>query len=199
MYYGFFSHIKQNKINYILDAACGTGYNTNMLSKYLPESIIFGVDLDKESIILANKYNSTKNICYKIDDLLSSTFEVKFDYIYFVEILEHIKEYNHYIMIDKLLSLLQDDGYLFITTPNELDNPDATTEHIGLLNRERTHDFINKYKKNIIHSQFYDNKRLETDNCIIDEPINTYQNTSSGVGGIQGAPNKSHFKIIFKD
>ena len=59
MYYGFFSHIKQNKINYILDAACGTGYNTNMLSKYLPESIIFGVDLDKESIILANKYNST--------------------------------------------------------------------------------------------------------------------------------------------
>ena len=25
-------------------------------------------------------HNSAKNICYKIDDLLSCTFEVKFDY-----------------------------------------------------------------------------------------------------------------------
>ena len=199
MYYGFFYHIKQNKINYILDAACGTGYNTKMLSEYLPESIIFGVDLNKESIMLAEKYNSAKNICYKIDDLLSCTFEVKFDYIYFVEILEHIKEYNHYIIIDKLLNLLQDDGYLFITTPNELDNKDSEYGHIGFLNRERTQNFIKRYENNIVLSQFYDNKRLETDNCIIDEPINTYQNTSSGVGGIQGAPNKSHFKIILKN
>ena len=94
---------------------------------------------------------------------------------------------------------MQDDGYLFITTPNELDNKDSEYGHIGFLNRERTQNFIKRYENNIVLSQFYDNKRLETDNCIIDEPINTYQNTSSGVGGIQGAPNKSHFKIILKN
>ena len=198
MYYGFFSHIKQNKINYILDAACGTGYNTKMLSEHLPESIIFGVDLDKNSIRLANKYNSDKNIVYKIDDLLSCAFEVKFNYIYFVEILEHIKDCEHYIIIDKLLGLLEDDGYLFITTPNELDNKDATHGHIGFLNRERAQKFIKKYENNIVMSQFYDNSKLDTDDYIIDEPIHTYQYTSSGIGGIQGAPNKSHFKIILK-
>lgn len=199
MYKGFINNIKQNnKPVYILDAACGIGFNTKMLSQEIPNSILFGVDLDKNSIELANKYNMDKNIVYKLDDLFNCSFDFKFDYIFFLEILEHIKSENHYIIIDKLLNLLNDDGYLFISTPNELDNPDALSEHIGLLNRKRTSQFINRYKNNIVESSFYDNSKLHTSDYTIEEPIETYEYTSSGVGGILNAPNKSHFKIIMQ-
>jgi 2-polyprenyl-3-methyl-5-hydroxy-6-metoxy-1,4-benzoquinol methylase len=197
MYKGFLNNIElNNEPLYILDAACGIGFNTKMLSENIENATLFGIDLDENSITLANKYNSDKNIIYKVGDLLSYSFEFKFKYIFFLEILEHINANNHYIIIDKLLNLLTEDGLLFITTPNELDNPDCNTEHIGLLNRERTQQFINKYKKNIIESQFYDNSKLLTDDNIIDESIETYQITSSGVGGISTAPNKSHFKLV---
>lgn len=203
MYKGFLNNIvNTSEINnnsiYILDAACGIGFNTKMLLEHIPNSILFGIDLDKNSINLANKYNIDKNITYLLDDLFNCSFENKFDYIFFLEILEHIKADKHYIIIDKLLSMLKDNGRLFISTPNELDNLDAPTEHIGLLNRTRTKEFINKYNNNIVHSQFYDNLKLDETEYTIDEPISTFENTSSGIGGISTAPNKSHFKIILK-
>jgi 2-polyprenyl-3-methyl-5-hydroxy-6-metoxy-1,4-benzoquinol methylase len=199
MYKGFLDNItKKDDTIYILDAACGIGFNTKMLIEYIPNSKLIGVDMDEHSIIMANKYNNSDNIDYILGDLLTISYNVKFDYIFFLEILEHIKSCNHHIIIDKLLSLLKDDGLLFISTPNELDNPDASTEHIGLLNRERASEFIYKYKNNILNSQFYDNLKLDTDNYIINESIETYEYTSSGIGGILSAPNKSHFKIVLK-
>lgn len=199
MYNGFLDSINEkNKKIHILDAACGIGFNTKMLSENIPNSILTGVDLDENSINMANKYNSDKNITYIKKNLFDCSFDFKFDYIFFLEILEHIKSDDHYNIINKLLSLLTDDGFLFISTPNELDNLDASTEHIGLLNRERTKQFMEKYKNNIVNSQFYNNLKLHENDYIIDEPIETYQFTSSGIGGVTGAPNKSHFKIILK-
>lgn len=199
MYKGFLNLVeKKDKQIYILDAACGIGHNTKLLSEHIPNSILYGVDMDDNSIKLANKYNKSENIFYLLDDLFLCSFEFKFDYIFFLEILEHIKADGHHIIIDKLLNLLNDDGYLFISTPNELDNPDANTGHIGFLNRERTSQFIERYKNNIIFSSFYDNTKLHKNDYTINEPIETYEYSSSGIGGIEGAPNKSHFKIIMK-
>ena len=199
MYKGFLKDIKINSEPlYILDAGCGIGFNTKMINQNIPNSIVYGIDLDDNSIQLANKYNYGKNILYYSNDLLNLSNDLKFDCIFFLEILQHIKAENHYEIIDKLLELLKDDGLLFISTPNELDNPDALTEHIGLLNRIRTREFINRYKDNIVNSQFYDNLKLHENNYIIDEPIESYEYTCSGIGGFSNAPNKSHFKIIFK-
>ena len=91
------------------------------------------------------------------------------------------------------------EHFLQVKSPwTKLDNPDALSEHIGLLNRTITSQFIDRYKNNIVHSSFYDNTKLHTNDYIINEPIETYEYTSSGIGGIEGAPNKSHFKIIMK-
>lgn len=196
MYKGFFKHIRVNGYNNILDAACGNGFNTKMLAYEIPNSKIVGIDMNKNTIDLAINYNSHPNIQYICNDLLNYTPNIKFKYIFFLEILEHIRFEHHYTIIDKLLELLTDDGLLFISTPNELDNPDSQSEHIGLMNRERTLWFINKYKNNFINTEFYDNTKLDSENYIIEEAIETYQQTSSGIGGISSAPNKSHFKIV---
>lgn len=198
MYKGFLKHVTFKPCINILDAACGNGFNTKMLTYELPNSKIYGVDMNNNVINLSKKYNTYSNIEYSCGDLFNYNPDIKFEYIFFLEILEHIKAENHYNIIDKLLGLLTDDGLLFISTPNELDNKDATSEHIGLLNRERTLAFIDRYKNNFVHTEFYDNRKLETEDCIISEPIDTYQHSSWGVGSISSAPNKSHFKLVLK-
>lgn len=198
MYKGFFKNIKLNKCINVLDAACGNGFNTKMLAYEMPNSKVYGIDLNKNVIELANKYNKHSRVEYMCTDLFDFNLDIKFEYIFFLEILEHIKSDQHYIIIDKLLGLLSKDGLLFISTPNELDNKDANTEHIGLMNRERTIEFINRYNKNFVNTEFYDNTKLETEDNIIQASIETYQQTSSGIGGILSAPNKSHFKLVLK-
>ena len=198
MYKGFLKHIRVNDYNNILDAACGNGFNTKMLAYEIPNSKIIGIDMNKNIIDLAIKYNTHPNIQYICDDLLNYNTNIKFKYIFFLEILEHIRFEHHYTIIDKLLDLLTDDGLLFISTPNELDNPDCHSEHIGLMNRERTLGFINKYKNNFVNTEFFDNTKLDSENYIINESIETYQQSSSGIGGVSSAPNKSHFKIVLR-
>lgn len=198
MYKGFFKNISIDSSSNVLDAACGNGFNTKMIAYEMPNSKVYGIDSNKNIIDLANKYNNHPNIEYTCLNLFNFTSNIKFKYIFFLEILEHIHARLHHKIIDKLLGLLTDDGLLFITTPNELDNQDADKEHIGLLNRQRTAAFINKYKNNMVHSEFYDNTKLHIGDYIISEPIETYEYTSSGIGGIPSAPNKSHFKIILR-
>jgi len=67
------------------------------------------------------------------------------------------------------------------------------------INKPKLNDLnILEELKNSCYSQFYNNLKLQESDYIIDEPIETYQFTSSGIGGVAGAPNKSHFKIILK-
>jgi len=114
--------------------------------------------------------------------------------------LEHIESVNHFTIIDKLLDLLNNDGLLFLSTPNELDNQDAISGHIGLLNRSRTKLFLEKYKNNIISGNFYDNSKLHLDNYeyIIYDDLTTFEDSSWGIGGKSHCVNKSQFKIIMK-
>ena len=117
-----------------------------------------------------------------------------------MEILEHIKADKHYEIINKLLNLLNDDGLLFLSTPNELDNMDGISGHIGLLNRSRAKLFIDKYKNNIVSGIFYDNSKLHLtlNEYIINEDVTTFEDSSWGIGGNPNCKNKSNFKIILK-
>jgi 2-polyprenyl-3-methyl-5-hydroxy-6-metoxy-1,4-benzoquinol methylase len=197
MYKGFFNLVSLDRPIRILDAACGIGFNTKMIKKSFSNATIVGIDIEPNSIKMANTYNSHPDITYIQDDLLKFSCG-KFDYIFMLEILEHIKAEYHFQLVDRLLGMLNKDGILFLSTPNELDNPDAPSEHIGLLNRQRTREFIKRYQNNIILSEFYDNLKLDTSDYTIHEPIETYENTSSGIGGLSIYPNKSHFKIALK-
>jgi 2-polyprenyl-3-methyl-5-hydroxy-6-metoxy-1,4-benzoquinol methylase len=198
MYKAFFNDIDKTSNITILDAGCGNGYNTKMISNNFPNAQVVGVELNTDCINFAKEYNKSDKITYIQENLFLFNTPERYNYIFFLEVLEHISADNHFEIIDKLLQLLTDDGLLFISTPNELDNPDCYHGHIGLLNRLRTKKLIERYSNNMIKTQFYDNKLLLTDNYIIDEPIETYENSSWGVGGIEYALNKSNFKLTYK-
>ena len=61
------------------------------------------------------------------------------------------------------------------------------------------HDrLFHEYKNNFVNTEFFDNTKLDSENYIINESIETYQQSSSGIGGVSSAPNKSHFKIVLR-
>jgi 2-polyprenyl-3-methyl-5-hydroxy-6-metoxy-1,4-benzoquinol methylase len=96
--------------------------------------------------------------------------------------LEHIKHEYHYRLIDNCLDSLNENGLLFISTPNEQAFSDADRGHVGILTNKFFEEFKVKYEKNIISIEYYDNTKL------LDVDVKNYTNTING----------SHFKIILK-
>jgi len=193
MYYGFLNFITDFEKGYkILDAGCGVGYDTILLSNFFKNSNILGIDLCEKCVELGLKYNKNKNTNFKVDNVITHKSEEKYDYIFALEIMEHLPSDEHHNFIDNLLSNLKEGGLIFLTTPNDLDMPDQPNEHIGLLNRHRAKIFIDKYKSRFHYTGFYNNKNLLDPNPLnytIEEDITTYED-KKGV--------KSHFKIIIK-
>jgi len=194
MYEGFLNLINFDNAIRFLDVGCGTGYATKCLSSIYPKIFIDGLDISKNSIKFANKYNNDVSLLkyINVDFLVWNSNGIKYDYIFALEILEHINPKFHYEFIDKCLSLLTTNGLLFVTTPNGLEEKDFAP-HCGLLNRKRALEFINKYKKNIVIGNFYDNEELKTLNpskYIIKEPIEAFNSKDNR--------NRSHFRIVMK-
>lgn len=190
MYTGFLEGI-ENFSGSIIDVGCGVGYSTAMLADRFPKSRVVGIDMSSESIQFARSYNARENVSYIEGDFFNFNTKTKFDLVFALEILEHIKAVNHFRFIKKLFAILNNSGTCFISTPNALDELDVETGHIGMLNRERAKIFIKKLKFSIIRSFFYNNKLLHTKDLkqfLIDKDMTEYENENSA----------SHFAFILK-
>ncbi len=179
MYEGFYNEINRTS-GKIMDIGCGAGFATINLLNNFSNFKINAIDFDEKCINFANKYNSHKNINYINNDIFICEIKDKFDYIFALEILEHLPAEHHYSFIDLCLSYLKDDGKLFITTPNAKKESDGDFSHIGLLNNKRFDSFYFKYFENILELNFYDSKQF-----IVHDPPLSY---------MEG--DKSHFRIV---
>lgn len=193
MYTGFFSYIsKKDKGGQILDVGCGLGYATACLARILDSFIITGIDNDDIAIKFAKRFNTGNNVNYVQSNFSLYRASQRYEYIFALEILEHIKAENHYKFIEKCLSLLAKNGLLFITTPNALDEKDSKYFHVGLLNRARAQSFIEAYKGRIINVSFYDNQELSSadpSRFEINDSFNMFEDTGR---------NRSHFRFVMK-
>ena len=112
------NHIKKNSI--ILEFGTANG----RMSKYLKETMnckVYGVEIDE------NSAKDAKVFCEKIiiDDVEKYTWVeeykgIKFDYIIFADVLEHLRFPDKVLNISK--SLLKNDGSIFISIPNIAHN-----------------------------------------------------------------------------
>ncbi len=115
----------------VLDVGCGSGQRTAMLSRY-SESIL-AIDSDPSKISVGAMINHMPNIEWLYDEFLSwsEKNEDMFDYIFAIEIIEHIQLEVHTLFIDRLLNKLNSGGILFITTPKD-KHIKRKAPHIGL-------------------------------------------------------------------
>ena len=181
-----------NKEGDVLDVGCGSGNTTALLSMVFPHNKIVGVDMDKSTIKFAKKFNQYNKIQY-YHTSLENLSEEKFDYVIACEVLEHMKYDKQIFFVEKCLSLIKKDGFLFLTTPNSI-NEKVGGHHIGLLNKHEFQIFYDHFETKITNFSFIDNKKLASCSsgmeAIIHDPVETFDKQDV---------NRSHFRIVMKN
>ena len=122
----------------ILDVGCGIG----ILDKYLGERghQITGIDILEDSIKIAQKYFSNKNVKYICGDVLEmKPLKDSFDLILFLETIEHVE--NPTAFLKRFRELLKPNGELIVSTPNSTGITNV------LYNLKHSLDFVKKVEK----------------------------------------------------
>jgi len=112
----FVSNVKNMKSKFgrslrILDLGCGRGWLTEILSKY---GNVLGVDL---SIIAAEKMYP--HIKFEQKNIIFDKIQGNYDVVVSSEVIEHLAPEHQQIYIKKVYELLDENGYLILTTPNK--------------------------------------------------------------------------------
>lgn len=99
-----------------LDAACGSGYGTEMIAEVA--GYVIGIDKDSKTVAYARKHHqSFPNIRFINRDILDLTIfeERSFDVIVSVETIEHLVDPRSFLV--RIHELLKSDGIFLVTTP----------------------------------------------------------------------------------
>jgi SAM-dependent methyltransferase len=191
MYYSFIA--KYSPKGYILDFGCGIGNMTANLAAALPNSNILGLDLNKRGIEIGKTRFRSVNLDLVHGDALSAHFEEQFDYVFCIEVLEHVNPQDHDRLMQAAFNVLRPGGLFFMTTPNAQEEEDHDWGHIGLLNNHRAKDFFFRYRDRIHDFGFLDNSRL--DSAKVDDYVSL--RSISATGEFRTAT-MSHFWVVFK-
>ncbi|MFN8361932.1 MAG: class I SAM-dependent methyltransferase [Candidatus Kapaibacterium sp.] len=98
----------------ILDVGCGNGALVTLPIAEAGYKIL-GIDLDPDSIDIANQLNSSPNAEFRVCTLEALPAN-SFDFVICSEVLEHITEYNEFI--SELHRVAKKGATIFITVPN---------------------------------------------------------------------------------
>lgn len=130
----------------VLDAACGEGYGSHILSKYSKH--VTGIDIDKESISHANRKYDENNLSFIVASCSNLPFEDNsFDVVVSFETLEHLAEQEQ--MLAEFNRVLKNDGTLIISTPDKKyysDEAEFHNEfHVKELYKEEFKNLLDSY------------------------------------------------------
>lgn len=102
----------EDKTKCVLEVGCGNGYSTERLEKLFPDYTV--IEPSTKNIELTRK--KTQNVLFVETLLEDLKLEGKFDYIIFLNIIEHVEDPID--SLKRLIPLLEDDGKIFISCPN---------------------------------------------------------------------------------
>jgi len=85
----------------VLEAGCGTGAQTSILTRNCPQTQFVSIDISQDSIDQAKKWVKAENVIFRQADIFDLPFEAEsFDHIFVCFILEHLQK-----PIDALVNL----------------------------------------------------------------------------------------------
>lgn len=94
-----------------LDFGCGSGYGTELLGTYFPETI--GVDTDEKSLLYARTMHSRSGATFQA----AIPSARRFDFIACIEVIEHLEKDEAAKLIGEFARMLSPEGRLVLTTP----------------------------------------------------------------------------------
>lgn len=114
--YQFASRFARDKT--ILDAACGEGYGSRLLSE--TASMVVGMDIDPQTIEEAERKYHTKNLSFRTGDIAALPFEASsFDMVVSFETIEHVDADKQEAFLREIRRVLKPEGVLIMSTPNK--------------------------------------------------------------------------------
>lgn len=157
--YGEFAHHivrykfceKFAKGNITLDAACGVGYGSYYLRKFCNAKMVYGIDINEESIKEAKNLfgGDADNLIYKVSDVANTSFEdMQFDLIVSMETFEHVLNIDNYLK--EMQRILKKDGKFIVSTPNKKFYSES-----GILNKYHLNE-MHKDEFKICLSKYFD-------------------------------------------
>lgn len=100
----------------VLDAACGTGYGSAILSE--KAGTVYGLDIDRKVIDENRKAYEGYRIRFSCLNAVNTGFsDGFFDAVVSFETIEHIRDFN--LFIDEIHRVLKKGGSLLLSTPNK--------------------------------------------------------------------------------
>jgi len=96
----------------ILDAGCGDGHHALNLTKRFQSTYVTGLYISGPT----EPITSMSNLLFLSRDLLQALDTLKYDFIYSVDVLDHIP--NNIIVIKNFYNALKNGGYLYIHMPD---------------------------------------------------------------------------------
>lgn len=101
----------------VLDAACGVGYGSAILSVYARE--VVGIDIDEEAVAFAREtYGNERTLFYEMSIADMQFKENSFDAVVSFETVEHVPEEIQKAFLQEIARILSPAGVLIMSTPD---------------------------------------------------------------------------------
>ena len=105
----------------ILEIGCGIGSLSGLIIGYITEGFFTGADISPQTIaFLKKKYSDKSKTDFVVTDMTDFTYNKKFDFIIFPDVLEHIPVSAHTKIFSTLKSLVHEDSVILINNPEPL-------------------------------------------------------------------------------
>ena len=102
----------------VLEIGCGIGTVSNLILKYITDGSFVGLDISSESIEMAKQFNSFhKKAEFLVDDMSDFNHSIKFDFVVFPDVLEHIPVEQHDNIFKTIAGLTSKDATVLINIP----------------------------------------------------------------------------------
>ena len=132
--YTFALQFCQHKV--VLDAACGVGYGSQILS-YVADDVT-GIDLSMDAIEYAQDHHDTSRTAFVLGDVRDLIYvgEGVFDVVVSFETVEHLEEPEAFI--EEVASVLDDDGVFIVSAPEN----SGSIHHVKDYTKQELHDLL---------------------------------------------------------
>jgi len=106
-----------NSNSNVLEVGCGIGTVSSLIIKSIPNGNFLGCDISPKSIDYANNVFGKPNAKFIVSDMSSFSSDIKFDFIVFPDVLEHIPVEQHNRLFENVSKACSDNAKILINIP----------------------------------------------------------------------------------
>jgi len=147
--YKFVSKILRGKKN-VLEIGAGDGFKSRIVNSEVGKLDLSDVTLSSKEQYDAYALNKNK---YFIHDFVKKSIKKKYDGIYSLDVIEHIKKKPCDKFIKNIKNSLKNRGVLIIGTPSLSSQKYASKYskkfHVNCFDKDQLENYLNKYFKNV--------------------------------------------------